>query len=294
MQNPTISIALPALNSESTLQDAVLSILHQSYEHWELLIVDDGSSDRTIAAAKRFTDPRIRLFSNGVHRGLSAQLNLAVKIARGRYIARMDADDIAYPDRLKRQLEFLEAHPHVDLVGAAVMLFRSSGVAGGVRRYPPGHEEICARPWLRMPVTHSTWMGRLDWFRRNPYRVDVTRAQDWELLRRTFRDSRFANIQDALSGVREDSISLRKQLTARRNICALALEFARQDRDLVTAGRTIAAELPRAAADVLAIGSGLGLALLPRRAQPATPVEIEEWNTVWETIQSACNTNHVR
>lgn len=293
MQNPKVSILLPALNAEETVQDAIVSILRQSYEDWELLIMDDGSIDRTAGIAAQFPDTRIRVLSDGVHRGRSAQLNLAMKIARGKYVARMDADDIAYPDRLQKQLEFLECHPNVNLVGTAVMLFRSGGRIAGVRRYPANHEEICARPWLRMPVIHASWMGQIEWFRRHPYRVDATRVEDYDLLRRTHPESRFANIREVLLGVREDSISLHQQMIARKEICKYAIESSRRDRDFPAAGRTLAAQLPRAALDILAVGSGLGLALLPRGARPATRAEIEEWNAVWKAMRSVYIANHL-
>jgi glycosyltransferase involved in cell wall biosynthesis len=289
MPNPEISVVMPARNAEKTLHHAVASILCQSYDDWELLIMDDGSTDRTFAIAEQFGDRRIRAFSDGVSRGLSAQVNRAISTARGQYLARQDADDVSYPDRLQKQWDFLETHSDVDLLGGAALIFRYEGQARGVRRYPASHEQICARPWLQMAVTHATWMGRVGWFSRNPYRVDVPRAQDWELLRRTFRESHFANLPDVLVGVREDSISLWKQILTRQQVCKLALEFSRHDGDFLMAGKTIAAELPRAALDVLAVASGLGFALLPRRLQPASQTEINQWKAVWETVNSVDN-----
>jgi glycosyltransferase involved in cell wall biosynthesis len=286
MPDSTISVVMPARNAEKTLHHAVASILCQSYEDWELLIMDDGSTDRTLAIAEQFGDRRVRVFSDGACRGLSAQVNRAITMARGQFLARQDADDVSYPDRLQRQRDFLEANPDVDLLGAACLTFRDDGEVGGVRRYPPDHKRICARPWLQIAVTHATWMGRLGWFSRNRYRGDVARAQDWELLRRTFRNSHFANLPEVLVGVREDSISLRKQMLTRRQVCKLALEFSTQERDFLTACKTIAAESPRAALDVLAVVSGLGFALLPRRLQPATQTEINQWKAVWETVNS--------
>jgi glycosyltransferase involved in cell wall biosynthesis len=284
MQNPKISVLLPARNAERTVHEAIVSILRQSYEDWELLFLDDGSIDRTAEIAAQFRDLRIRVLSDGVHRGRSGQLNMAMQIARGKYIARMDADDIAYPHRLQEQVEFLRRHPDVDVVGTAVMLFRSTGSAVGVRRFPASHEEICARPWLRMPVIHATWIGQIGWFRRHPYPIEAVRAEDYALLRRTYRESRFANIRDVLLGVREDSILLRQQMIARKEVCQYAIEASKRDRDF-TAVKTIVAQATRAALDILAVGSGLGLAILPRGATRATPVEVKEWNTVWKTVK---------
>src|SRR6266851_3481475 len=122
---PKISVALAALNSERTLAAAIASLQAQSYGDWELLLMDDGSSDSTLKIAQSFQDLRIRIVADGVHRGLPAQLNRAVQIARGKYLARMDADDIAYPARLQKQVEFLERNPDVDLTAGWVTVFRS-------------------------------------------------------------------------------------------------------------------------------------------------------------------------
>ena len=284
--DPKVSVLLPALNAESTLADAIVSIVHQSHEDWELLVIDDGSSDRSVAIAKQFGDPRIRVLSEGVHRGLSAQLNVGVNAARGAFLARLDADDVAYPTRLEKQVAFLEDRPEVDLLGSAALLFRSDGQVRGVRRSPEEHADICARPWLRMPVIHSSWMGRSGWFRSHPYRLDATRMEDFELLRRTYRNSRFANLSEILLGVREDSILLRTQLIARKELCRYAIECSRRDKDLL-ALKTIAAQIPRALLDVIAVCSGLGLAILPRSASPTTATELADWNDVWATIHSA-------
>src|SRR5262249_20337703 len=149
---------------------------------------------------------------------------------------------------------------------------------------PCCHQEICAKPWLRMPVIHSSWMGRADWFRRNPYRPDATRVEDWELLHRTHSNCRLANLHDVLMGVREDTLSVRQQMTARKELCKYAAESSWRNKDFQVA-RTMLAQLPRAAVDLVAILAGLGLSILPRSATPATPAEIAGWNSVWETLK---------
>lgn len=283
---PTISIVLPALNSEKTVEHAILSMIWQTFEDWELLLMDDGSSDRTVEIARQFKDSRIHVLVDRTHRGLPARLNQAVRMARGKYLARMDADDIAYPHRLQKQIDFLESHPEVDVVGGAVIVFRTGGSATGLRRFGATHAEICARPWALIPVTHPTWMGRISWFRHNPYREDATRMEDQELLRRTYSQSCFANMPEVLLGFREDSISLAKQMTARKNLCKFGIQAAKHDKDFLMATRVIAAQLPRIAVDILAVGSGMGLRLLRYRAPKASPREIEEWNQIWTAISS--------
>jgi glycosyltransferase involved in cell wall biosynthesis len=275
------------LDSGKTIEDAIVSVVWQACRKWELLVMDDGSSDASIDLAKKFNDRRIRIIADGVHRGLPAQLNRAVQLAQGEYFARMDADDIAYPSRLQKQVEFLKSHPGVDLVGASVAVFRSDGTLLGTRRFPAGHAEICMRPWAGFPMAHPTWMGRLQWFRQNPYREDAVRMEDRELLFRTYSQSRFANIPEVLLGYREDSLSLGRQLQARKNTCKLTAAYARQHGKFALAGRVIAGQAARIAVETLALSTGLGYKILRHRAMLPTPAEAEEWKRVWTAVTSA-------
>ncbi len=108
MPNPVITIAMPFYNSAATLELAIRSLLNQSYGDFELLLCDDGSDDQGLAIARSFNDPRLICWSDGRRLRLAARLNECIDRARGRYLARMDADDIAYPDRLAQQLAFLD------------------------------------------------------------------------------------------------------------------------------------------------------------------------------------------
>ena len=119
MAAPQITIGLPCYMAEKTLAEAIESIQNQTYEDFEVLLVDDGSEDDTLAIARKYQDKRIRIIADGTHRGIAARLNMMVRQARGRFFARMDADDIMMPERLERQLEFLTQHPEADVVGCA-------------------------------------------------------------------------------------------------------------------------------------------------------------------------------
>jgi glycosyltransferase involved in cell wall biosynthesis len=135
-------------NNEKTLSSALRSIVNQTWTSWELILVDDGSSDQTVPLARRFAaaDGRIRLLADGAQKGLPDRLNQSIDASRGRYYARMDGDDVAYPERLRRQVEYLEAHSTVDLVGAWAIVFGADGRAFGKRTGAEHHEAICARP----------------------------------------------------------------------------------------------------------------------------------------------------
>ena len=129
-----LSIGMPVYNCERTVSDAIASILNQTFEDWELIVYDDGSRDGTVAVARQFSDPRIRVIEGGDNCGLPACLNKIIELCESEYFARMDGDDIAYPYRIQRQLEFLQKYADVDLVAGSIVVFRSDGVALGVRQ----------------------------------------------------------------------------------------------------------------------------------------------------------------
>lgn len=221
LHNPTISVLLPVRNGEPYLRASLQSVLAQTWGDFEVLVLDDGSTDGSVSAAQALRDPRIRVVADGLALGLAPRLNQGVRLARGEFVARMDADDICLPARLEKQLSFLRAHPEVDLVGCRAAVFRSCGEVLGLLPFAAGHEEICARPWHTIPLPHPTWMGRTRWFRDHPYRApEVVRAEDQELLLRACADSRYACLPDVLLGYRLGAADLRKTLVARRSLLA--------------------------------------------------------------------------
>src|ERR1700679_1550882 len=127
MTDPVITIAMPFFNSAATLELSIRSLLNQSYGDFELLLCDDGSDDNGLAIARTFHDPRLICWSDGRRRRLAARLNECIDRARGLFLARMDADDIAYPDRLARQLAFLVTREEVDLCSGGAMVFGKYG-----------------------------------------------------------------------------------------------------------------------------------------------------------------------
>jgi len=218
MTAPCISILLPVRNGARTLPVALASLRHQSLTDFEVLVLDDGCDDGSAELARALGDPRIRVHSDGMRRGLAARLNEGARLARGEFIARMDADDICLPRRLELQLAFLRAHPEVDLVGSRAAVFRADGEVLGLLPFVAAHEDLCARPWHTIPLPHPTWMGRRAWFLRHPYRLpEVLRAEDQELLVRASTSSRYACLPEVLLAYRLGAPDLRKSLTARRS-----------------------------------------------------------------------------
>lgn len=266
---PLVSIGMPVYNGAKTLRQAVASIQDQSWQNWELIVVDDGSTDETLSILRTVADPRIRVFSDGKNLGIADRLNQAVRLSRGVYFARMDADDISFPLRLSRQVAFLESHPRVDLVGSSVMVFKNGNVPVGVRMVPVSHDRICAGPDQGFKLMHPTWMGRTAWFRDRPYNRQALLCEDQDLLLRHYETSRFANIREPLLGYREDRLSLKKLFKTRWSWTRQLVKFWFKTRGRPGYAICAAAKQGiKAGVDAVAVVTGLNYRLLRHRAGP--------------------------
>jgi glycosyltransferase involved in cell wall biosynthesis len=197
---PVVSAIMPSYNSAQYLPEAIDSVLAQTFQDWELIVVDDASTDDTQAILARYTDPRIRLRRLHRNSGRSAARNVALGAARGRYIALCDSDDISLPHRFARQVEFLDAHPEIDIVSSRLRLISAASVPGAVIAFPEGPEMIAARFMRgRMGVPHGASMVRARCFERfGGYAEDLPRAEDFDLFHRFSEDCRFAIIPEIL------------------------------------------------------------------------------------------------
>ncbi len=207
---PAITVLMPVHNGDAYLDASVQSILDQSFRDFELLAVDDGSTDRTPAllqqAAQR--DPRVRVIGGGARLGFSAALNLGLDAARGEYVARMDADDVAAPDRLACQHAYLEAHPEIGLCGGRVATF---GLREGTFHRPPlTAEETRCYLLFDNPFAHPTVMVRRALLERHQLRFDASYcpADDYELWARALAHFPGVNLNQVLLRYRIHARSL--------------------------------------------------------------------------------------
>jgi glycosyltransferase involved in cell wall biosynthesis len=283
--SPSVSIGMPVYNCGRMLDAAVRSILNQTFSEWELLLVDDGSTDETLSVARGYKDPRIRVLSDGSHQGLVARLNQAVGLSRGKYFARMDGDDVSYPERLALQVEYLEGHSEIDLLGGGILVFGSGGGVLGTHANPSSHEDICRRPWAGFYLAHPTWMGRREWFLKNRYRTEAVRCEDQDLLLRTYEKSRFAAVPEIVLGYREEELSLRKNLVARRSFVRSVVREAIAKRHYAIAAGVIIEQALKGLTECVAIGTGLRYRVLRSRAMPVDDGAMREWAGVWEKVQ---------
>ncbi len=283
---PLVSIGMPVFNCEKTLAVAIRSILNQTYSNWQLLLMDDGSTDRTLEVARSFDDPRISVFTDHSHKGLVPRLNQAIEMSRGEYFARMDGDDVAYPERLELQVRYLEEHPDIDLAGSGILVFKGEGHPLGTRPLKKSHAEICRHPWGGFDLPHPTWIGRAAWFRAHGYRPELVRAEDQGLLLRTYSASRFACLPNILLGYREESISLRKTLGGRYKFSRALIRHGVETGGFVFAVRGILEQALKSLVDVFAVSTGGDYRILRHRATPLDQADLRRWTQVWTQVQN--------
>lgn len=211
--NDLVSIGIPFYNSERYLSDAIKSVLKQTYPHFELILIDDGSTDNSIQIAKEFEkkDKRIKVISDGKNLGLPTRLNQTVSLSTGYYYARMDADDIMFPNRIEKQVEYLINNPSVDLVGTGLLSIDNDNNITGLRKNKFSDnftlEQVLKGPW----AAHPSITGRREWFIENRYDENMKKAQDYELWIRTVEKSSFVRLFEPYLFYREASTpSLKK------------------------------------------------------------------------------------
>ncbi|MDT8410611.1 MAG: glycosyltransferase family A protein [Wenzhouxiangellaceae bacterium] len=179
---PRVSVFIPVHNRENLVCVAINSILAQSFEDFELIVVDDGSTDRTLEVLQSYTDPRVRIASNGQNLGIPATRNRGLELARGEYIALLDSDDHAYPKRLAEQVAYLDAHPEITQVGSWCSFMDSEGqMLGKVRRQPLKPDDIHAHLLFHCPVINRTVMARTEALRSLRYDSNFPRCQDYDM-----------------------------------------------------------------------------------------------------------------
>ena len=291
MSTPIVSIVLPVYNGGMVLPMALASIDRQTFREWELILIDDGSTDGCMAGFSS-SDGRVRVVQDGRNLGLATRLNQGIDLARGKYLARMDHDDIAYPGRLEAQVRFLEEHPDVDLVATKALIFRDDGSVVGLFPFRRTHAEICATPWRGFYFPHPTWMGRIEWFRQHRYRIpEIVRAEDQDLLLRSYSTSRFACLPEVLMGYRQTGLSLRKVLTARKHLAITQWSVNLHQRRPIHAVLGFLAFSIKALVDA-AIGVAGAQQLFVTRMVRAVPQdEINRWKKVWGEICESLEDN---
>lgn len=285
MAVPLLTIGLPVYNAQPRLQDALRSIFAQTFSDWELIVIDDGSSDDSLELLQKLHDARVRLLRDGHHRGLAARLNQIVSEARGQFVVRMDADDLMDPERVARQLGHLEHHPEVDVLGCSMLVLGRDSQPIGIRRVPLTHEDVCARLPRSMGLAHATAFARTDWWRAHPYREHCA-CEDQDLWFSTYVNSYFANLPDPLYFYREmESFSAAKHAHACANFISVLWRWRGHFGWVRTLG-AITREVASAGLYAAASRTGLAPSLLRRRNTRVDRIAQERFQSAMTRIRA--------
>jgi glycosyltransferase involved in cell wall biosynthesis len=224
-----VSIILSAYNESSVILNAIKSIREQHFIDWELIVVNDGSTDITgeLVNQEVRKDSRIRLINNEINQGLAASLNKGIAVSTGEYIARMDADDLALKERLRLQVDYLDEHPDVMVLGGAAIYRNSQGKVLGEVFMPEEHSDIIRWLLRSSPFIHPTVMMRKSFVDvTSGYDESLNRAQDYDLWFRGQNVGIYHNLQrPILIYVQKEKRSLRSLFDSykvrRRNVSGI-------------------------------------------------------------------------
>ncbi|MEI6490570.1 MAG: glycosyltransferase family A protein [bacterium] len=202
MTTPKVSVLMPAYNAEKYIGEAIESILNQTFTDFEFIIIDDCSTDKTWEIIQEYAekDKRIVAVKNEENLKISHTLNKGFDLAKGKYIARMDADDWSYPDRLKKQFDFMEANPEIGVSGGTMEVCDEKLVRNGYRRYNLTDLEIRKKIFRYSPFCHPLVMFRTEVIKNHGFKYGpvLAIAEDYDLYFRIGVVSKFGNLKDVL------------------------------------------------------------------------------------------------
>ena len=196
--NPLVSVLMPVYKTAPYLSEAMDSMLHQTFKDYELIVLDDCSPDNAEEILDAYDDSRIVRYKGENNVGLSNVLNVGIEMARGKYIARMDSDDISLPNRLQIQVDYLEAQSEIDLVSVGMQLFGAKESVWIRERNP---EKVKIEALFHSPVLHASSMWRKDSFERHGlrFRQEMVPAEDYDLWTRAMlKGLKLVNLPEVL------------------------------------------------------------------------------------------------
>lgn len=197
ISSPVVSIVMAAFNEEKYIHESIESILKQTFTDFELIIVNDGSTDKTEQIIQSFSDSRIKYIKNDKNIKLIASLNKGLSHTTGKFIARMDADDICYPDRLEKQIRFMNLHPEIGISGSQLEVF---GDQTGSMNYPLTHEDIQLRLLITSCFGNNVVVFRRDVLEKyNLYFPEgYLHAEDYKCWTNWIKHTQLANLNEQL------------------------------------------------------------------------------------------------
>jgi len=220
---PLVSVIMPAYNREKFIAESIESTLSQTYENFELIIIDDGSKDQTVAIAKKYLDdPRVSIIENPKNMGIASTRNRAIRSAKGEYIAMLDSDDIWIDkEKLRKQIEFLETHTDHAMIGGGIVYIDVNGARLKTMIFPSRDSDIRKTILRRNQFAQSTLLCRTEaLIHTGLYSTRFMISDDYDLWLRIGRRWKFANMNDVVTGYRihGGNITHKKRLTAAREM----------------------------------------------------------------------------
>lgn len=196
---PIVSVVMPVFNGAAFLAQAIDSVLAQTFENFELLVIDDGSTDESAAVAAAYTDPRLKLLRNDGNKGLPFTRNRGIESARGEFVAFLDSDDIALPLRLERQLAFMRTNPHIAGIGASAQPISADGTVRGDDWVCPGDAAYCKATLLfKAYINTSTFFVRRQVLEDCKFDPEILLAEDYDLYIRLSGRYQLLNLSERL------------------------------------------------------------------------------------------------
>jgi len=198
-ESPKVTVVIPVYNREKYIGDAIDSILAQTFTNFELIVIDDGSTDRTQRVVQSYHDPRIRMGCNETNEGIPRTRNTGIQLARGEYLAFLDSDDWAYPERLAKQVAFLDSHPDYAAVGAWIEWMDEEGrYLRRAKRKPILPDEIAAQRLFQQGIENSASMARTVVLREYGHREEYDVSEDFDLWARIAATHKLATLPQVL------------------------------------------------------------------------------------------------
>jgi len=211
-KSPVLTIYMPVFNAAPYLAQSIDSILSQTFSNFEFIIIDDASTDSSWKIIKSFArkDKHIRSYRNKINLGVSLTSNIAISLARGKYLARQDADDISAPNRLEKQLKYLKSHPNTVVIGGQCTIINTNNQVTGLKSFPINTSQINDMLFWAVPVQQGYMMINRSLLPKNFtwYSPSKTSAEEIDLYFNLAKYGRFANLTDNLYFYRQVPFSL--------------------------------------------------------------------------------------
>lgn len=282
---PLVSVLMPVFNATDTLLLALASLRAQTYENWECIVVDDGSTDDPLPIVESVCDSRIEFYRLDRNRGRGHARQFALEIARGKYVTFLDGDDWICPSKFLEQVDLLTAKPDIAIVSTGMAILKMNGDLAGIRNSDGGQSAMSCRFWpLGMPpMAFPPSMMATDLAKKTGFDTSFPTAEDVDFLLRALLGKRYAVLPAPLYVYREQGSTTLSKVSPALNYCCRM--FMKQlGRYPVDCALEIAKARGKQAVYHAAAAFGLWEQIIARRSRPPTAAERQQYQDAWNTV----------